>query len=110
MHRAVHNISHGNNALVQEVKVSRIDTPHKKENISHLYPEKANPAFEEHFHSEEKKHLNQKTFVKNKINLNKLLNNFKDDDFIILGVILLLVFEGTDDFILLIALGYLLLF
>ena len=40
-------------------------------------------------------------------NIRKILNNFKTDDYILLGIIIVLMLEGCDDYILLAALGYL---
>ena len=40
-------------------------------------------------------------------NIKKLLNGFKTDDYILLGIITVLMLEGCDDYILLAALGYL---
>lgn len=40
-------------------------------------------------------------------NIGKLLSGFDKDDYILLGIIAVLVFEGCDDYILLAALGYL---
>ena len=40
-------------------------------------------------------------------NIRKILNGFKADDYILLGIIIVLMFEGCDDYILLAALGYL---
>ncbi|MBQ3023491.1 MAG: hypothetical protein IJD91_09315 [Clostridia bacterium] len=37
----------------------------------------------------------------------KILSRFETDDYILAGIILVLVFEGCDDYILLAALGYL---
>ncbi len=42
----------------------------------------------------------QKTF-------NSLLDSFKEDDWILIAIILVLFFEGTDDYIMLAVLGYL---
>ncbi len=39
--------------------------------------------------------------------LMKLLNGFQNDDYIILGIIFVLFFEGCDDYLLIAALGYL---
>lgn len=43
------------------------------------------------------------------INIKKILSQFEKDDYILAGLILVLVFEGCDDYILLAALGYLFL-
>ena len=40
-------------------------------------------------------------------NIRKILNGFKTDDYILLGIIVVLMLEGCDDYILLAALGYL---
>ena len=40
-------------------------------------------------------------------NIKKLLDNFQTDDYILAGLLLVLIFEGCDDYILLAALGYL---
>lgn len=40
-------------------------------------------------------------------NIRKLLDNFEKDDYILAGLLLVLIFEGCDDYILLAALGYL---
>ena len=40
-------------------------------------------------------------------NIGKLLSGFDKDDYILLGIIAVLIFEGCDDYILLAALGYL---
>ena len=40
-------------------------------------------------------------------NLGKILAGFDKDDYILLGLIAVLIFEGCDDYILLAALGYL---
>lgn len=40
-------------------------------------------------------------------NIRKILNGFKTDDYILLGIIIVLMLEGCDDYILLAALGYL---
>ena len=42
-----------------------------------------------------------------KSNLSKILSEFDKDDYILLGIIAVLIFEGCDDYILLAALGYL---
>ena len=47
--------------------------------------------------------------VNNGIDLKRILSNFEKDDYILLGLIAVLVFEGCDDYILLAALGYLFL-
>lgn len=39
--------------------------------------------------------------------IGKILSRFETDDYILAGIILVLVFEGCDDYILLAALGYL---
>ena len=39
--------------------------------------------------------------------IKKLLDNFQTDDYILAGLLLVLIFEGCDDYILLAALGYL---
>ena len=39
--------------------------------------------------------------------LGKLLSGFEKDDYILAGIIIFLIFEGCDDYILLAALGYL---
>ena len=41
------------------------------------------------------------------INLKKLISEFSTDDYILAGIILVLIFEGCDDYILLATLGYL---
>ena len=41
------------------------------------------------------------------VDLKKLFAGFEKDDYILLGIIAVLVFEGCDDYILLAALGYL---
>ena len=43
------------------------------------------------------------------IDIGKILARFEKDDYILAGLILVLVFEGCDDYILLAALGYLFL-
>jgi len=43
------------------------------------------------------------------IDVKRILSNFEKDDYILLGLIAVLVFEGCDDYILLAALGYLFL-
>lgn len=40
-------------------------------------------------------------------NIRRILNGFKTDDYILLGIIIVLMLEGCDDYILLAALGYL---
>ncbi len=40
-------------------------------------------------------------------NLKNLLSNFETDDYILAGLIIVLIFEGCDDYVLLAALGYL---
>ena len=40
-------------------------------------------------------------------NIGKILSGFDKDDYILLGLIAVLIFEGCDDYILLAALGYL---
>ena len=40
-------------------------------------------------------------------NIKKILKGFKTDDYILLGIIIVLMLEGCDDYILLAALGYL---
>ena len=40
-------------------------------------------------------------------NVKKLLDSFQTDDYILAGLLLVLIFEGCDDYILLAALGYL---
>ena len=42
-----------------------------------------------------------------KFDLKKLIGGFEKDDYIIGGILALLIFEGCDDYILLAALGYL---
>ena len=44
---------------------------------------------------------------KNGTDIKKILSGFEKDDYILLGIIAVLVFEGCDDYILLAALGYL---
>lgn len=44
---------------------------------------------------------------RNGLNLSDILSRFEKDDYILLGLIAVLVFEGCDDYILLAALGYL---
>lgn len=44
---------------------------------------------------------------RNGLNVGEILSGFKKDDYILLGLIAILVFEGCDDYILLAALGYL---
>ncbi len=39
--------------------------------------------------------------------IGKILSRFETDDYILAGIILVLIFEGCDDYILLAALGYL---
>lgn len=41
------------------------------------------------------------------INLKKLISEFSTDDYILAGLIIVLILEGCDDYILLAALGYL---
>ena len=41
------------------------------------------------------------------IDLNSLLSKFEKDDYILAGIIITLILEGCDDYILLAALGYL---
>ncbi len=41
------------------------------------------------------------------IDIKKILSRFEKDDYILAGLILVLIFEGCDDYILLAALGYL---
>ena len=43
------------------------------------------------------------------IDIKNILSQFEKDDYILAGLILVLVFEGCDDYILLAALGYLFL-
>ena len=43
------------------------------------------------------------------IDIKKILSRFEKDDYILAGLILVLIFEGCDDYILLAALGYLFL-
>ena len=43
------------------------------------------------------------------IDIRKILSRFEKDDYILAGLILVLIFEGCDDYILLAALGYLFL-
>ncbi len=40
-------------------------------------------------------------------NIKEMLKRFEKDDYILLGIIAVLIFEGCDDYILLAALGYL---
>ena len=40
-------------------------------------------------------------------NIGKILSGFEKDDYILLGIIAVLIWEGCDDYILLAALGYL---
>lgn len=40
-------------------------------------------------------------------NIKEMLSKFNEDDYILLGLIAVLIFEGCDDYILLAALGYL---
>lgn len=49
----------------------------------------------------------QPTSVYGKSNIGKILSHFEKDDYILLGIIAVLVWEGCDDYILLAALGYL---
>lgn len=44
---------------------------------------------------------------KSGLNVGEILSRFEKDDYILLGLIAVLVFEGCDDYILLAALGYL---
>lgn len=39
--------------------------------------------------------------------IGKILSRFETDDYILAGIILVLIFEGCDDYVLLAALGYL---
>ena len=48
-----------------------------------------------------------KTERESSYNIRKILNGFKADDYILLGIIIVLMLEGCDDYILLAALGYL---
>ncbi len=43
------------------------------------------------------------------LDIGKILSRFETDDYILAGIILVLIFEGCDDYILLAALGYLFL-
>ena len=43
------------------------------------------------------------------VDIGKILSRFETDDYILAGIILVLIFEGCDDYILLAALGYLFL-
>lgn len=45
--------------------------------------------------------------TKGGLNVGDILSRLKKDDYILLGIIAVLVFEGCDDYILLAALGYL---
>ncbi len=49
----------------------------------------------------------RKTERESSYNIKKILNGFKTDDYILLGIIIVLMLEGCDDYILLAALGYL---
>ena len=44
---------------------------------------------------------------RNGIDIGKMLSRFQKDDYILAGIILVLVLEGCDDYVLLAALGYL---
>ena len=44
---------------------------------------------------------------KNGFELSKILSDFESDDYILVGIIFILIFEGCEDYILLAALGYL---
>ena len=48
-----------------------------------------------------------KNSLSSSFNIKKLLDNFQTDDYILAGLLLVLIFEGCDDYILLAALGYL---
>lgn len=115
MQRTAKNITHGSNAMVKEVKISRIIPEQtSKQNISHIYPDQLHPINEDPHHTitkENKKDERKKNKLDfNKLlDINKLLKFAKGDEFIILAVIFLLIIEGTGDIILLIALGYLLI-
>ena len=110
MQRTSRNSVLGNNAMVKEVKISRM-TPEPKiiDNITHINPQIYYPYFNETKHTEtdkgERTHYNQK----NLFNLNKLFEFAKSDEFIILAVIAILIIEGTEDIILILALGYILI-
>lgn len=41
------------------------------------------------------------------IDIKKILSRFEKDDYILAGLIIVLIFEGCDDYVLLAALGYL---
>ncbi len=41
------------------------------------------------------------------VGVRRILSQFKTDDYILAGIIAVLIFEGCDDYILLLALGYL---
>ena len=43
----------------------------------------------------------------NGIDIGKIISRFENDDYILAGIILVLILEGCDDYILLAALGYL---
>ncbi|MBE7054922.1 MAG: hypothetical protein E7392_02270 [Ruminococcaceae bacterium] len=45
--------------------------------------------------------------IKHGLNLKNLISEFSTDDYILAGIILVLIFEGCDDYILLATLGYL---
>ena len=45
----------------------------------------------------------------NGIDIRKILSRFEKDDYILAGLLIVLIFEGCDDYILLAALGYLFL-
>jgi hypothetical protein len=115
MQRAIKNATYGNNAMVKEVKISRIVPEHENEhNITHLHPQPIH-SIDREIHNNEPEIVKTSHNKNNMLNfnklfdVNKLLEFAKSDDFIILAIIGLLIIEGTVDIILLLALGYLLI-
>ena len=51
--------------------------------------------------------IGKQTSNKHGMDIKQIFANFEKDDYILLGIIAVLVFEGCDDYILLAALGYL---
>ena len=115
MQRANRNATYGYDAMVQEVKISRIVPEHEnKQKVTHIHPQHIHSIDEEIQHVEPEKvkkiqHKNNMLNFNKLFDINKLLEFAKGDDFIILAVIGLLIIEGTGDIILLLALGYLLI-
>ena len=115
MQKPYRNATYGNNAMVQEVKTSRIEPVHEpKQNVTHLHPQHIH-SIDDEIHNDEleirKTSHNKKNILNfdKLLDINKIFEFTKSDEFIILAVIAIVVLEGSGDLILLLALGYLLI-